>query len=137
MGLPDYLRDQLLADETLAALGIADPPQIRRSVPDDVPPEELWITFRWGVESPFAFSDTDVRPMDLGVWAYDRQLSYGRITPILNRIRVVLTGLRAVRHTDVPEGWITEVRWEGRSPDLSDDVYKAVTRNDSYRIVAS
>lgn len=60
--------------------------------------------------------------------AHDRDLSYDRISAMLNAAKKVLTAV-------VHQQGITQVDWRGRSPDLADDGYKTLTRFDTYVVL--
>lgn len=135
MSLAAFLFDALAADTALNALGI-DADSIHRSTPTDVPLTPRFLILAFGAETPPPGRDTVCRGRNLSIWAYDREPTYAAVETILDRVRTVTLGLEATRHTASPEAWITTVSWQGRSPDLQDDVYKAVTRNDSFLIVA-
>ncbi len=134
MSLANFIHTVLAAD----TLGLPSAgSSIMRSAPTDVPNKEQFVILRWGTESPGPGRDSRVQVYDLSIWAYDRQPTYARLTTALNRAKNVLLALEAVQHTVSPAGWITSISWQGRSPDLDDDVYKAAVRSDTYRIVAS
>lgn len=135
MSLANMVHSTLAADSEIASLGVVAG-TIRRSAPTDVPEDPLFVILRWGPEDVPVGRDTNVRPHELSVWVYNREPNYAPISQILNRIRVVMLGLESVRHTVTPPGWVSAVLWQGRSPDLYDDAYKTVVRNDTYRIIA-
>lgn len=89
----------------------------------DVP--DRWLAVRWeptvltGRMGTYAFT----------LRAHDRDQSYGWITDVLEAAKGALT---AVTH----EQGITQVDWQGRSPDLADDGYKTLTKYDSYVVAA-
>lgn len=136
MSLANFLFEQISADPTLNNLGIVSD-TIHRSAPSDIPNPSLtrFLVFSFGPESASPGRDTFTRPRDLSIWAYDREPTYSAVEAILDRVRAIMLSLEAVSHT--AGAWITCVEWQGRSPDLQDDVYRAVVRNDSYRIIAN
>ncbi len=136
MSLQTYVHGLLSTDVVMPTLGM-DADAWRRTAPVDAPSDRLFAILRWGPETPGPGWDTNSHPHDLSIWVYDREPNYARVTAVLNRAKAVLLAVRGVRHSAIPEGWVTQVSWLGRSADLDDDVYKAVTRNDSYRIIAS
>lgn len=97
----------------------------------DTPATQRWVVLRWGVTT---VGIGGARPIDLGVWVYDKNPSYDTILAILRRIRQIMELMPLVR-TD--EGSIIEAVWTGSSDDLHDPNYNAYVRNESYRIVAT
>lgn len=131
MKIRNVVFDALRDDVTLRALGIDDSTIFPLGGSLDSPQMNRWVTLRWGQLFP---GMGEVKRIDLQLWAYDREPDFGGIDDILKRCRDILLNLGQV---PMAPGWTVAVEWLGSSDDFSDDVYKAVTRNESYTIIAS
>jgi len=135
MALQQFLYDLLKSDPALNSIGYTEEGLFAAESPDS-PRANLskWIVIRWGVVAPAIARDVRSRGRDVTIWAYNREPDFGPINNALNRINDLLLSLGTV---DTGSGWITEAVDTGSSEDLYDDGYQAVTRNWSYRIIAS
>jgi hypothetical protein len=130
MSLRSAVFDLLASDATLAALGInAESLYVFGAV--DTPPQRRFVVLRWGDRNP---SPVPVAIQTLAVWAYDRERDFSPILDVLARVRKLLEGREP---WNVGGGWVCGLTWTGQSPDLMDDVYGAITKNDTYDIAAS
>lgn len=115
---------------SLGTLGVL-PGSIYAAESADSPKSDVFITHRWGNVGVGVGASV---PQTLDVWAYDRDLDYVRIDKILLRVRYLFA---AVTAANAIEGWITQIDWQGDSPDLRDDGYHAITRHSTFRVVGS
>lgn len=104
----------LITGLDLTAHGVT-PSAITRSASAVNPEHRPFVIVKWGAETQ-AFGM--VAEAELSIWVYDEPSSYVRIDAILADI---VAALRA----DTSLG---DVRWNGTSADLYDDVFMCVTR---------
>lgn len=90
-----------------------------------------FLTTRWG---NIAKGIGPSKRQYLDVWAHDRNRDYVRIDDILLRIEKLFN---TVGSANPAEGWITQIDWQGSSPDLRDDGYDTVTRNSTFLVIGS
>lgn len=135
MTLREAVFNALADDATLGSLGITRASLYPNWTPDSPAADQMrWVVLRWGVADTPPGRDTTARNIAMTVWAYDREPTYSRIDPILRRCRAVLDGLIAARYTG---GAVLDVRVAFSSEDTWDGAYDAVSRSDTYQIVAS
>lgn len=96
---------------------------------------EKWLTIRWGVADAPVGRDAQARPVNMSLWAYNRQKDYGPIQQALYRARQVL--LPVVGMPQPGGGHMVACDWSGTSEDLWDDVYEAIMRGENYRVVTT
>lgn len=89
---------------------------------DPVPP---FLSIRWEIPTLAGRLGT----YGFTLRAHDRDLTYDRITAALDRAKAILTAV-------VHQQGITQVDWQGRSPDLFDDGYRTLTKYDTYVVAA-
>ena len=95
---------------------------------DKVPERKPFIIIRQDAPLP-DLNDGDaplIASTTLTVWVHDEPGSYARIDRILGYVRGILVG-------QVPGA--VACTWLGDSGDLSDDTFKTITRNGSFRLV--
>lgn len=128
MNVREAVYQALTGDPVLNGMGINTDTVYGGQMTVDSPEAQKFVVLRWG--------QTEVGPgrrpgkgcvENLAIWAYNRQTDYGPILDILARCRVVLDGI-------VASNGIIQVDFQGSSEDLWDDVWRAITRNHSYRI---
>lgn len=90
-----------------------------------------FITMRWGNAAP-GVGPSQRKFVD--VWAHHRDQDYIHIDAILSRVEFLLTNITAA---ETDEGYITQIDWQGRSPDLRDDGYDTRTRNSTFLVIGS
>ena len=120
-----WVRDRLLGHAPFVALVPAESVHGAGSLngrPDNIP----FVVLRLGplTREPGGFAQW----RELTVWAHDEPGGYLRIDEVLAEARVAL-------ETPVNEPGAVLVEWQGGSPDLADDGYNTITKNDSYRLV--
>lgn len=130
MGTRDVVWQRLTTDPQLAVLGIDSLTTFGVMGADSPRREGVWVVLRWGLIEPGPGRDSLSNVVNLDVWAYNAEPDYKPVVDVLQRCRALLVGM---------EGFsgVSSVQWTGDSEDLWDDVYRAVTRNSSYRIAAS
>jgi hypothetical protein len=99
----------------------------------DSPQHSRFMVLHWDPITP----DAGQRVMTtngLVVWAYDDSRDYALIDKALLRVRDLLADLGP---TQTKSGWISDVTWTGDSTDLYDDGYGRITRNATFRLIAS
>lgn len=127
-----YIAQTLANDEGLRQMGFAKE-AVYSAENVDTPSERPFIVIRWLVRDP-VIRQAPSQPNRFQVWCYDERGDYSRIDAMLDRVREVLTGIRAQQTST---GWITRVDWDGDGGDAYDDVYEALVRTSSYTAVAS
>lgn len=115
----------LNAEGVVAASVLAD-----QSV--DSPTVRPFLVLRWG---PVVRGVGSVQVRDLTVWVHDEPADFARIDRIIRRLRTLLES--AVGMQEGGGGWLVQADWQGDSADLADDAYGTITRNTSFRVVAS
>jgi hypothetical protein len=126
MRVRDQVYNLLAADAGLAALGITSANLFPGLMTPDSPPEDRFVVLRWG-QTERGPGRNAGRAENLSIWAYNRQTDYAPVLDVLTRCKAILLGISG-------PGAIIQVDWQGDSEDLWDDVYRAVTRNSSFRI---
>jgi hypothetical protein len=97
----------------------------------DTPAEDLFLVIRWDPTSP-AFKTTGSDRVQ--IWCHDTQRDYGRITQVLERLKVLLPG---TVHLQGADGYsLTTAEWNGEGPDLFDGGYNTVTRYADFTVVS-
>jgi hypothetical protein len=131
---------QLLNNDTvpnigLRALGLpADAVYSAENVdtPDTTKP---FIIIRWtDRQSNFVARRAPSRENLVDFWVYDKRGDYTRIDRMLARISALMD---AVVAQPTETGWITQIDWVGDGGDNYDDVWKAIARTATYRVIAS
>lgn len=118
----------LAADPILNGLGINSGTLYPGLMAPDSPKEDKFAVLHWGISEPGPGRDNpNVAVENLSVWAYNRSPDYDPILRTLQRCKALLVPTQGTSA-------IMTVNWQGDSEDLWDDVYRAVTRNSSYRI---
>lgn len=133
-----YLQSVLSADAALmtigalGSMGLTPERVCAAESADDIKVSGFpFVTHRWG---PITKGVGGSVRQSVDIWAYDRNHDYTRIDNILLRVKSLLAAVTAVR---AMEGYVTQIDYEGSSPDLRDDGYEAITRNSSFTVIAS
>ena len=136
MTVRQVVYDILRADPLLNGLGInSDSVFTSFSVDSPASRLERWLMIRWGVAEAPVGRDTSTRPVSMALWAYNRQRDYGPIQQILWRCRDLLL---PVANVPLPSGgYLVAADWSFSSEDLYDDVYQAIMRGETYRVIAT
>jgi hypothetical protein len=131
-----YLQSVLKADAalatigTLGSLGLDSEALYAAESADDVTVFPF-LTHRWG---PVTKGYGESVRQSVDIWVHDRNEDYVRIDAILKRVKAILI---AVVGAHTAEGWITQIDYEGSSPDLRDDGYDTITRNSTFTVIGS
>lgn len=125
-------RNAFLAIVTGALAGQVDADRIMPTGSVDTPSGDApFVIIKWE-ESTAVFGS--VGPTNVDIWFYDFQRTYSRIAPMMMACKNALIEAEHVSGTD---GFaLTSAKWLGDSPDLYDDMYKAVLRRATYRVSA-
>lgn len=94
------------------------------------PDEKPFIVLRMGVQQS-ALNDSDaplVTNQEAIVYVHDQAGTYTRIDNILSIVRTTLVG-------QVSEETAVACTWQGDSGELSDEFYRTITRNGSFRLI--
>lgn len=122
------LQTLLEEDPVLLEIGVA---AVYPTNAVDTPAEDLFIVIRWDPATP-AFKTTGSDRVQ--IWAHDTQRDYGRITQVLERLKVLLP---ATVHLQGADGYsLTTAEWNGEGPDLFDGGYNTVTRYADFTVVS-
>lgn len=118
--------------KSIGSLGIKPGLIYAAEAADDVKIGQFpFIVMRWGLISRGIGPS---RRQMLDVWVHDRDRDYTRIDSILQRVEQLFASVFAEGAT---EGWITQIDWQGSSPDLRDDGYDTITRNSTFMLIGS
>lgn len=121
------LREMLLNDEAIRALGFDHPESILNAQGVDTPGFRPFIVIRWQNVIP-AFGM--VGQQSVAIWVHDEPGDYARIDDTIVRINYLCSNLV---HQEGSDGsTISAMTWRGDSDDLFDDGYKTITRNTSF-----
>jgi hypothetical protein len=129
MGTRDVVWNVLIADPQLNALGVTQDNLFGVMGGDSPRSKGLWVVLHWGLIEVGPGRDSLSNVLNLSVWAYNAQPDWSPVLAVLRRIRTLLVGMEGLNV-------VSSVQWTGDSEDLWDDVYRAITRNSSYRIAA-
>lgn len=134
MTLRSFVFSLLTTDTTLNSLGI-DANSVFTTHGVDTPQVRPMLILRWGItENVLNHSPMGAR--SLQVWAHDEPGDYERIDQILRRVRTLLTTVSA-ENAGSPDEWVSEIRWERFSDDLSDEDAVTIARNSDFTITGS
>lgn len=130
-----YIAETIANDAGLLALGLpANAVYSAENV--DTPSAKPFIVLRWlerdSELAPHRNAPSQINTLD--IWCYDARGDYTRIDAMLARLKALLSVIKA-QQTET--GWITCVDWYGDGRDAYDDVWEAIVRTSTYRIVAS
>jgi len=118
--------------DSLGSLGLHPDDIYAAEAADDIKIDRFpFMVMRWGNISKGIGPS---RRQLLDVWVHDRERDYQRIDNLLKRVESVFSSVVA---SDAKEGWITQIDWQGSSPDLRDDGYDTITRNSTFMVIAS
>jgi hypothetical protein len=124
----------LTTDSVLNALGItADSVFTTHDV--DTPQVRPMLVLRWGITDN-VLNHSPMASRGLQVWAHDEPGDYERVESILRRVRTLLTSVSA-ENAGANDEWVSEIKWERFSEDLSDEDAGTVTRNGDFTITGS
>jgi hypothetical protein len=101
---------------------------------DTVPRTGSFLILRWEEQSVTfnQFGQSEV----LTVWAHHPRESskdFAPLVAILNRTTEILT---SALHVEGEDGTLTQVDYNGMSPDLNDEGYKTITKNAAYKVLS-
>lgn len=136
MLLRNFVYGALLGDPEMEQLGITSESLYVNWSPDSpaaVSPR--WAVVRWGVEERSVGRETTARPLQLEVWAYDRERDYTGIDAILRRCLTIFIGLEGMRYA--ADGAVIAFEHASTSADLFDEAYDAATKGSTFRLIAS
>lgn len=120
----------LLSDDPLLnGLGITEASLYAGDI--DSPAERPFGVLRWGTTDPGISS---VNSQFLTVWIHHNPGNEDVIRAIKLRIRSLLTALGG---NATENGWLVDVKWEGDSSDLSDDVLGTIIQQSNYSLIGS
>lgn len=99
-------------------------------------PGQPFIVIKWSDQQSAEYASRRLpsQPSLLDIWCYHAAGDYSTIDLILKRLQVMMDGV-AGQQTDT--GWITQIDWVGNGGDNYDDVYKAIVRTATFRVVGS
>ena len=126
------IRQAILADSALQALGIADGNHVLSGDVDSFAVRPF-INLKWGTTNPAPFGGS-AQQTTLVAWVHDDPNDYERIDSILRRLRVLLPSLLGLQ--DVTD-YVSQVAWTGDGPDLKDDGHRTITRQGNYTLNGS
>ncbi len=120
--------------ELMAAFGINSSRVWATQAMDMAPRKGPFLIIRW--EETDRASNLRSRYETMTVWAHmarETSTDFATLDLILKRVEDLLTG---VLHLSGPDGTITQIDFQGRSPDLNDEGYKTITKNSAFRVVS-
>lgn len=123
----------IATDGTLRSLGLPAS-NVFASQSVDTPPDQPFITLRWGSTFKGVHQEAPSTEQILDVWVNDQPADYSRIDSMIQRIKWIMAALAGVK-TEV--GYITCIEWTGDGTDDVDDAYGTIVRTTSYRVIAS
>lgn len=102
----------------------------------DTPATKPFIVVKWTQRLVVgaAHRDAPSQANLCDIWFYDRPGDYSRIDAMIARVHEMLA---AVQAQQTGTGWITQIDWSGDGEDGYDDVWEAISRTSSYRVIAS
>lgn len=139
MSLRSYMYNAIADDAELKALGLPNDAVYATNTldsPDQITSGgESFIVVKW-TDSQSAFEARKIPsgPHLLDVWIYNNGMNYNPIDQMIQRLHALMDSIHSV---DTGAGWITQIDWVGDGGDDYDDVYKAVVRVGSYRVIGS
>lgn len=134
MTIRSFVFSLLTTDTTLIALGItADSVFTTHDV--DTPQVRPMIVLRWGLTDN-VLNRSPIASRGLQVWVHDQPGDYERIETILRRVRTLLTSVSA-QNAGASDAWVSEIKWERFSEDLSDEDAGTIARNGDFTITGS
>lgn len=125
------IRQAIINDVPLASLGVVDSGVLAGDV--DSFADRPFLNLKWGVRSPGMATETSTA---LAIWVHDDPNDYERIAAICARLSVLLPSIVGLADP-VSGGWISQVRWDGESSDLSDDGHRTILRQCNFTIIGS
>jgi hypothetical protein len=134
MTIRSFVFSLLTADATLNSLGITAN-SVFTTHDVDTPQVRPMIVLRWGITDN-VLNKSPMASRGLQVWVHDEPGDYERIETILRRVRTLLTSVSAA-NAGTNEDWVTEIKWERFSEDLSDEDARTITRNGDFTITGS
>lgn len=94
-----------------------------------------FIIVKWSDrQSYFAARNIPSQPNLLDIWFYDERGDYSRIDEMIARTKVIFAAIVAAATTT---GFITQIDWVGDGGDNYDDVWKAICRTSTFRVIGS
>jgi hypothetical protein len=125
------IRAAILADATLIGLGVVDTGVLAGDV--DSFADRPFLNLKWGVRNPGMATETATA---LTIWVHDDPNDYARIAAICARLSVLLPSIVGLADP-VSGGWVSQVRWDGDSSDLSDDGHRTIVKQCNFTIIGS
>jgi hypothetical protein len=138
MTLRSLVFSTLTTDTYLNSLGFT-PANVFTTHDEDTPQARPFMILRWGRtdvglnDEPAGIRSNLRRLM---VWVHDNPGDFDLIELSLDRVRTVLTGMSGA-WTGTVGKYVGQIKWDGDSDDLRDDVVGTITRNSSFTIVGS
>jgi hypothetical protein len=134
MTIRSFVFSRLTTDATLNSLGITAN-SVFTTHDVDTPQVRPMIVLRWGLTDN-VLNHSPMAARALQVWVHDRPGDYERIETILRRVRTLLTSVSA-ENAGASDEWVSEIRWDRFSEDLSDEDAGTITRNGDFTITGS
>lgn len=125
------IREAILADATLIGLGVVETGVLAGDV--DSFADRPFLNMKWGARNPGMSTETAT---SLTIWVHDDPNDYTRVAAICARLAVLLPSIVGQADT-VSGGWISQIRWDGDSGDLSDDGHRTITKQVNFTIIGS
>lgn len=99
----------------------------------DETPAKPFAVYRLSGTFPGVTARSKVRPVRLEVWIHDEPGSYIPIDSALDDVEGLL---EAVVHVSAAENEsISQVQWESRSPDLTDDGFRTICKMSAFTLI--
>lgn len=130
-----FIATTLNKDDALRGMGLAlDSVYSSNNV--DTPATKPFIVVKWtDRHSDFSVHrDAPSQPNLCDIWFYDKPGDYSRIDAMIARVHALFSSVQAQR---TATGWVTQIDWIGDGEDSYDDVWEAICRTSSYRVIAS
>ena len=120
--------------ELVSAFGINSSRVWPAQALDTAPRKGPFLIIRW--EETDRGQNLASRSEVMTVWAHSPRESstdFATLDLILSRVEELLL---AVEHLSGTDGTITQIDFNGQSPDLNDEGYKTITKNSAFRVVS-
>lgn len=134
MTIRSFVFSLLTTDTTLNSLGITAN-SVFTTHDVDTPQVRPMVILRWGLTDN-VLNHSPIASRALQVWVHDAPGDYERIEAVLRRIRTLLTSVSA-QNAGEQDAWVSEIRWDRFSEDLSDVDAGTITRNGDFTITGS